>query len=250
MSSKFVHWTRHFPRFSVLTIVTVFFMAVAIFAGCTPDGDDLLDDLFRSPNVEPIRASIKTAVPLAHAAAVGMAAMQGAIGIGDGVQIVRTSGFPSAAVIEFPIDPDDMPYAFDEGSRAVVTGFWSSPDQAILTVAFFDTTAGVSSFEVLKVATFPVKAVDSPQPGYMVVYANTDININVDPDPADLSDDEKETEFDRLELTADEVDPDVNIALESWIIEVDIGGSLNDFTDDGYTISGGGAICRCDLKRR
>ena len=228
-------------RWPVVVFFAVVLTATVMLCSCSSDGDDFLDDLFRSPNTEPIRASIKTAVPLAHAAAVSMAAVQG--DIGDEVLVSNIcddeGDYPCASLITFPMEPENIPFAFNEGSHAVVAGFWSSPDQAILTVSFIETIAGVPSFEVSDVATFPVKRVEFPHPGYMVVYANADINIVSDPDPDDLTDEQKEAEFRRLELSADD-DPDINIALDAWIIEVDSGDALDQFSDDSYTISGGG----------
>ena len=211
-------------RWPAVMLFTVVLTATVMLCGCSSDGDDFLNDLFRSPNTEPIRASIKTAMPLAHAAAVCMAAVQG--DIGDGVEVVsRTSdGFPCGAVITFPIDPGNIPFAFNEGSHAVVAGFWSTSDQAILTVSFIETNAGVPSFEVSEVATFPVKRVGN---FYVVVYANADINIDSDPEPNELSDDQKNAEFERLELTADDAKPNINIALDAWVVEVDHNGSLD-----------------------
>jgi hypothetical protein len=49
-----------------------------LLLGCGgSDAGDDLNNFFRDPNTEPARATIKTAVPLAHVAAGSMAAVQG-----------------------------------------------------------------------------------------------------------------------------------------------------------------------------
>lgn len=211
-----------------------------LLLGC--GGSDAVDDLnnfFRDPNTEPVRATIKTAVPLAHVAAVSMAAVQG----NRPPQVISydtCSTYPCTALIKIELDPDNLPFANAAGGTVMVAGLWSSANQAILTVSFIDVQPGVPFFKVSKVSTFPVIATTTPVSGFRIVYADIDIDIDSEPDDTiDLSDSEIQAEYDRLQASASS-DPEVNISMDAWVIEMADAGTPTVFTDDSYTISGGG----------
>lgn len=208
--------------------------------GC--GGSDAVDDLnnfFRDPNTEPVRATIKTAVPLAHIAAVSMAAVQN----NPPSQVISydtCSTYPCAALIIMELDPANIPFAYVAGGTVMVAGLWSSANQAILTASFIDVQPGVPFFKVSKVSTFPVIATQTPISGLKIVYADIDIDIDSEPDDTiDLSASEIQAEYDRLQASASS-DPEVNISMDAWVIELADAGTPIDFTDDSYTISGGG----------
>jgi len=210
--------------------------AVVFLSGCGSDPLDDLKNFFRDPNIEPVRATIKTAVPLAHIAAVSMAAVQGE-SLSQITALSNTcSSYPCVALITMELNPTDIPFDFAGGTVSVI-GLWSSANQAILTALFLDEQPGVPFFKVSQVATFPVIATQLPVPGYKIVYA--DIDIDIDSDPRDLAPAEIQAEYDRLQQSVSG-DPEINISMDAWVIQLADAGTSDVFTDDSYSISGGG----------
>jgi hypothetical protein len=213
-------------------------LLVILIIGCGSTADDI-EDFFHPPNTEPIRATVKTAVPLAYVAAVSMAVIKGYSPAG--VLSADTCGsFPCAALILIELEPGDIPFAYDSEGTALVTGLWTSPNQAILTVSFLGVQPGVPSYLISKISTFPVIATQTPVSGLKLVYANVDINISSDPDDGiELTDPQIQAEYDRLEAEISN-DPEINISMDAWVIELADAGTPDVFSDDRYTISGGG----------
>ncbi len=223
-----------------LTIVRPVRLCILIsllwLVGC---GADNPLDIFQNPNTEPIRATVKTTVPLAHVAAVSMAAIQG-YSPANVLSADSCSSFPCAALVLIELLPGNIPFAYDDGGTAMVAGLWSSPNQAILTVSFLDVEPGVPSFKVSKVSTFPVITTQNPDSGLKLVYADIDINIAGDPDDnIDLTDPQIKVEYDRLENEVSD-DPEINLSMDAWVVELADAGTPDVFSDDRYTISGGG----------
>ena len=95
---------------------------------------------------------------------------------------------------------------------------------------------GTSRYGVEKVATFPV---NKKETGITIVYCSGDINIQTDPtDPNELSDEEIQTELDRLN-TEPPTETEVALKMDAWIVELQDQGTPDDFSDDIYVISGG-----------
>jgi hypothetical protein len=135
-------------------------------------------------------------------------------------------------VITITDDDSSMPLQLSTGTITVL-GYWSSPDQAILTVAFFG-GAGSSLFPVHNISLFPVSKSGS---SLKIVYANIDINALVK-DPATLTLGEKTAAFLKLNKIASN-EASANVNMDAWIVDRN-DRSTQDVSDDTYSISGGG----------
>ena len=242
-----------FKKLSITLFSCVFFI-VLLLASCSDvkDIEDDLDDLgdnagefFLDPNTEPIRAAVKTSVPLGNIAAISMAAYQGEDI--DGVLIYRNGSLATIHIENYPLISDALPFSHSTEGNVMVYGWWSSPDRAILTVVFTDYSPGVPSFSIKKVDTFPVQIINTPEPHIMLVYSNIDIDITTSSnyeDPGDLDSNEQSAEFDRfLDVENEEAtrnNAEINVDLEAWIVRVFDNDTPLVFSDDDYNISGGG----------
>ncbi len=210
--------------------VPVALLGCALLAACG------VDKFFRDPPKEPIRATLRTTVPLAYAASVAMASVNGspppnALG-------TSCSSFPCAALVTIAVNDQVLPLAFESSGQGqiLVAGLWTSPQTAILTATFVDLAVGSSSLRVRDVSAFPV--VRTPT-GLLLVYAAIDVNVATGPvDPAGLSPTEIDAAFVKLKITPSS-DPKVNLGMDAWVVQVDDGGTPS-VSDDQYVISGGG----------
>lgn len=210
-----------------------------MMASCGDDDpEDVIDDFLRPPDTEPIRATIKTAVPLAHIAAVAMEAAKGNPS-SEVTASTTCSSYPCVGVVTMELDENSLPFDYDTSGSVGVSGLWNSEDSAILTVFFYDVYAGVPTFSVSEISTFPVARSVDPDGGYIAVFADFDINIDSDSEPDELSDEEVQTEYDRLDAEVSE-DAEVNIDMDAWVVFVSDADTPDDYSDDSYTISGGG----------
>ena len=203
----------------------------ALLAGCG------VSELFRDPSAEPIRTAVRTTVPLAYAASVAMASVDGSPP--PNAASTSCSSFPCAALVTIAVDDLALPLAFESSGRGqiLVAGLWTSPLTAILTVTFVDMSVGSSSLRVRDVSAFPVLRTPT---GLRIVYAAMDVDVATGPvDPARLTPMEIDAAFLRLRITPSS-DPAVNVGMDAWVVEVDDAGTPSDFSDDGYVITGGG----------
>ena len=207
-------------------------VCVGLLVGCS----DKLDDFLQEPSMEPVKAAIKTALPLAHAASVAMSAMSGAAR--EDVSVTNTcSVYPCASVVTMRLDKNVLPVELASYGTVVVGGLWVSDTTALLTVTFIDMSAGSSKFSVESVSAFPAMRTET---GVRIVYPNVNIDIETGAvQPTELSDAEVQTEFDRLNAEHPS-DPLVSLDMDAWIVDVNNGGTGTDFSDDTYQISGGG----------
>lgn len=206
---------------------------------------DNIENFLQDPNTEPIKATVKTGVPLGNIAAICMAVYHGQEI--DGVSIMQSGEFASIYFDSYPLVTEQLPFSNSEDGSVMVYGWWSSPNRAILTVVFTDFSPGVPSFSVKKVSTFPVQIIDIPEPHIMIVYSNIDIDINSSSnpeDPGDLDSNELSTEFERLLDVGNEEstqeDAEINVNVDAWLVRVYDNGTPLVFSDDEYNISGGG----------
>ena len=204
-----------------------------LFAGCLGE-----DAFFRDPSGEPIEAVLRTAVPLAYAASAAMAAVNGSPP--PNANATNTcSTFPCTSLVTIHVDGRTAPPAlapFGTG-QILVAGLWSSPESAILTVAFVDLLVGTDHLRVRDVSTFP--AVVTPT-GLEIVYASIDVNVVGGPgDPGDLTPAQIDLLFLRLGIVPSP-DPAANLGLDAWIVEVDDADTPRDLFDDRYSVTGGG----------
>lgn len=206
-------------------------LGCALLSGCG------VDELFRDPPAQPIRATLRTTVPLAYAATVAMASVAGspppnALG-------TTCTSFPCAALVTIAVDASSLPLAFGSSGQGqiLVAGLWTSPQTAILTVTFVDMVVGSGSFQVRDVSAFPVARTPT---GLLMVYASIDVNVASGPvDPASLSPVEVDAAFLRLKITPSS-DPEVNVGMDAWVVQVDDAATPSDTSDDEVIVSGGG----------
>ena len=80
--------------------------------------EDDIETFLQDPNTEPIRAAVKTGVPLGNIAAISMAAYQGQDI--DGVSISRNGNLAVIYFENYPLESDNLPFSQNqEGSVTV-----------------------------------------------------------------------------------------------------------------------------------
>lgn len=218
-----------------LKIVAVLASAYVVIA-C--GSEDEADEFFRPPNSEPIRMTVRTSIPVAYVANAAMAAVNGHP-LPDTTVTNTCSSFPCTALVTLDNLESALPFVLtDHAVSAVVVGLWSSSGAAILTVSFLESHVGTETYQVTKISTFPV--VESIWSGYKVVYADIDVNITEEPgDSIDLTDAQVRAEFDRAQVVVSD-DPEINLSMDAWVIEVHNNDSPENPNDDLFIINGGG----------
>ncbi len=187
------------------------------------------------PNIEPVATAVKTMLPLAYAVSQTMAAVTGSAV--PGVTPSNTcASYPCLASATMTLDEGAVPVRLERYGEVYVAGLWSAADQAVMTVVFLGAKAGSGNYPVSKISTVPVSRTSD---GITVVYASTDIDIASDPDDVVLDDQQLQDELARLQ-TSPSNDVEVAVALDAWVATVDYKGTPEDFTDDSYSLSGGG----------
>ncbi len=207
----------------------ILFGCFLALSGC--DGDSASDykQFFHDPSAEPVKAVIRTTVPLAYAASVAMA-----------TACTTGSVYPCNATVTITDDDSNFPLRLASSGTGtiLVYGYWTSADDALLTVLFVNTYAGSSLFRVNQVSAFPVKKNLS---GILrIVYASVDIDVATGPVyPNDMSAPERDVKLGLISSTTSSTEPSANINMEAWVVDVD---DMNNavFSDDKYTITGGG----------
>lgn len=176
----------------------VVFGFMAAVTGCSSSGGGNDTQFsFKDPSGEPIKAVVKTTVPLAYAASVAMSAVTGSVPPNIKVNSTDCTATPAGcyAVITITDDDSSVPLQLTTGTITVL-GYWFSPTDAVLTVSFSG-EAGSSLFPVHNISLFPVSKIVS---SLKIVYANIDINATVK-DPATLSSQELNAAFLKINLT-------------------------------------------------
>ena len=190
----------------------------------------------RGPNLEPVATVVKTMVPLAYAVSVSSAVVNG--DTVAGVTPSNTcSSYPCVATVSFNLSDGLVPAHLEHYGDVYVAGLWSAANQAVMTVVFVEAKAGSGNYPVSKISTIPVTTTAS---GVSLVYASTDIDIATDPDDSvGLDDQQLQAEQARLGIDPGN-DVELAAALDAWVVNVDFQGTPLDFSDDIYTLSGGG----------
>ncbi|MBN2419928.1 MAG: hypothetical protein JXL81_11120, partial [Deltaproteobacteria bacterium] len=242
---------RRLKKIKIIMGFSVIYMIMTLLS-CSSDLKEDLEDLeddietfLQEPNTEPIRAAIKTSVPLGNISAISMAVYNGQEI--DGVSISRSGSLAVINFEKYPPESESLPFSYGQAGSVTVYGWWSSPERAILTVVFTDYSPGVPSFSVKKINTFPVQALDAPYPHIMLVCSNLDIDISTGSnpeDPGELNSSEQSLEFERfLNIGFEDAtreNAEINLDIDSWVIRITDSGTPLDFFDDVYNISGGG----------
>ena len=211
-------------------------LTAALATSCAAGDDPAHDFVGDVPNAEPIQALMRTAVPLAYAASVAMAAAHDAAP-SNATTNNTCSDYPCVALVTIDLDAQSLPVALPAYGDILVAGVWQSERQAILTVSFVDMTAGSTNHSVHTVSTVPATGTAD---GVSIVYASVDINIESGPvlfiNPS-LG--EVQAELDRLDIQPSN-NPSVSVGTDAWLIHADHAATPDDFADDRYTLSGGG----------
>jgi hypothetical protein len=196
------------------------------------------DEFFRSPDSEAIRMTVRTSIPVAYVANAAMAAVNGHPPP-DTTATNTCSSFPCTALVTLDKLESALPFVLaDHAVSAVVAGLWSSDSAAVLTASFLESPIGTETYQVTKVSTFPV--VESIWSGYKVVYADIDVNITEEPSHSiDLTDAQVQAEYDRAQVVISN-DPEINLSMDAWVIEVHNNDSPENPNDDLFVINGGG----------
>ena len=215
-------------------LITVIVGTLAL-AAC---GSDEIDDFFHPPTSEPIRNTVRTSVPLAYVASAVMAAVNGH-SPPDTTVSNTCSAYPCSALVTVEHIEAALPFSLsDNTATADVVGLWSSADEAVLTTLFREAPVGTETYQVTKISTIPV--IESILGGYKIIYADIDINIaGESSDSIDLTDSQIQAEYDRLQIAVSD-DPEVNLSMDAWVIEVHDNGTPEVLNDDVYIINGGG----------
>lgn len=213
----------------------VVFGLIAAVAGCSSGGSNDTHYSFKDPSGEPIKAVVRTTVPLAYAASVAMSSVTGSLPPNADVISTNCTTTPAGcyAVITITDDNSSVPLQLTTGMITVL-GYWFSPTDAILTVSFSG-DAGSALFPVHNISLFPVSKVGS---SLKIVYANIDVNATTVKDPADLKPEEINAAFLKLKLTASS-EASANVNMDAWVIDRN-DRNTPDVSDDTYSISGGG----------
>jgi len=200
-------------------------------AGCRDD----VARFNQPPDTEPVAATLNTAIPLAYAAAVAMDAAAGDVA-DNALSLDDCTGYPCSAVVNIDFDTDNAPFMVPVSGGVTVLGHFPSFDAGILATSFVNVSVGTENQAVFNVAAFPVTRTAF---GITLVYAEVDINVELPVDPADFSEQEQHDALNRLN-TPRPITPEVGIETHAWIVDVDFNDTPFDYSDDFFTISGGG----------
>ena len=212
-------------------IVVLIVLALSACTGSTDTGN-VANFSFKDPSGEPVKAILRTTVPLGYAASVAMSSVTGTT-LSDVSSSNTCSSYPCSAVVTITDNNSAPPLELASYGTITVYGRWTSSDKAILTVSF-GSHAGSTLFPVHNVSLFPVSRTGSK---LTIVYASIDINATFkDPgtaEPAELS-----AAIVKLDITPSS-EARQNIGMEAWVIEVD-DKDTPAVSDDTYSVSGGG----------
>ena len=216
---------------------TILLCAVLLFVllpGC--GAKDQYEGFFQDPDVEPVKATIKTTIPLAYAASVAMAAVKGTPP-SNAITTNTCSSYPCAALVTIDVNDQTLPVKLGSAGHMVVAGLWTSAQNAILTVSFVDIYGGSSLFRVHDVSAFPVTSTPT---GLTIVYTDIDVNVSTGPVyPKNLSAAGVQAAQAKANIQFSD-EPSANVGLDAWVVNVDQAGTPGDFSDDSYTIAGAG----------
>ena len=213
--------------FNVLFLLFIF----NLLSGCGLSSEEVK----KSDGIATIRATIKTAIPLAYASSVAVSATKG-YQLSGVVTSNTCTSYPCSNLTTITAKEGIFPAQLNQYGTIVVVAFWSSETNAIFSVSFTDMQAGIDTYPVSSIGTFPIIITST---GIKIIYASIDVNVTED--PSKISDAAVQIELDRLKTVAP-TNPDTNVSLgmDAWIIGVDHMGTASDFTDDQYNISGAG----------
>jgi hypothetical protein len=195
------------------------------------------DAFSKKPEIAAASEVLKTAIPLGYAAACAMDAVAGDTAPGVGF-IAGIGGYPGNGLLSISVSGSlPLPVGADTSGTIYVAGYWTSQDQAILSVFFTDLSVREGTFVLKNTATFPVQRDTS---GFRIVYASEDVNSTADTSmTVTLTGQQMQFEWKKFEAVPP-VDSAVGIDQNAWIIYVDTKGTPAIRTDDIYSVCGAG----------
>lgn len=205
------------------------------------------------PSVEPIEAAMKTMTPLGYAASLFMANVNK-----DQPKNTECASQLCVTTLEIPFDKQTrqsfpVELTTKGSAKLYVAGVWttatggSAIDAAVISLLFFDMRGGTLGFPAYKISTVPITKTEF---GISTVYSTTDISADKDPaidalksEIGNLTKDDLDSAIERLKDMFTDISnsTEVNMLKDYWLVNVkDVNGTLDDFTDDLYGLSGGG----------
>lgn len=196
--------------------------------------DNPFDDWFQDPPVAPVTKVIKTVVPVGYAASAVIADMQG-----KKLENVKSVKTKSSNTLYVDTETN-YPYKFknDTYGQMIIAYVSTGINSALVSIFFTDMKISTGSFELKNVIAFPI-VYDEFNDKISAVFLSMDINLGDNNNLfIDLTQDEIDDHMTKLDNDAS-FDTDISIAQNAWIIDIDPGSSIDDLTDDVYTIFGG-----------
>lgn len=227
-------------------IVVLYFLALLSACGGSGgsggDVQNVLDRFDVPPDTEPLVASVKSSVSLAHIVTAATAEM-----FGEDIDFVSANitctVFPCAALADVTLSADSIIRPYTSASSAHVAAFWPSQTQGVMVVLLFGGTSGSPNYRVQSIHSFPVSRIGSD---LLIVFANVDIDVSGEADdPAALTANELAQELERLN-TPKPTDYEVAVGMDAWVVDVMTQGSADNLNDDRILISGGGQYVAVD----
>jgi hypothetical protein len=246
MISKNTRYTR------LLNINAIALIGLVLVTSCAShDKNAPIEE--KIPSVEPIEAAMKTMTPLGYAASLFMAKVNE-----DRPANTECASQLCVTTLEIPFDlqtRQSFPVELTTKGNAklYVAGVWSTAmagnaiDAAVISLLFIDMRGGSFGFPAYKISTIPITKTEL---GISTVYSTTDISTDKDTaiealksEIGNLSRDDLDGAIARLKDVFTDMTntSEVNMLKDYWLVNVkDVNGTLNDFTDDLYGLSGGG----------
>ncbi len=143
-----------------------------IFLSCdTVDG--IIEYFTKEPEVEAIEEVIQMSVPLGYVAQVAMAAANGEELEFDVQMVSNIENSIGWATMIIPVSKEHPLPIGNKTGTIMVTGYWSSKDEAVLSMAFTDFDIMVGSFSFVNIEAFPVvRTEEGLSVSYMKVWMN------------------------------------------------------------------------------
>ena len=199
--------------------------------------NEIKDYFTKEPEVEAIAEVLKIALPIGYAAQIAMAAVNGDAVDDDIVIMSGISDSAGPALITIPVTAT---HPFPVGSKTgtiVVSGYWSSMDEAVLSMALIDIDIALANATFSNMQAFPVFR-DSA--GITAMYVKEWVNagqssLDINSVSASEADEKKAWGED-----APEIDSTVSVDQDVWKINVKHRGTPGDPSDDEYGLVGAG----------
>jgi hypothetical protein len=207
-----------------------------------------LQDKFQNPDTNPVRKVLKTTMPLAYAANLTMAALDGHAP--SNVRFTST-GDPHGApfLLEITVDAAfPLPQGIEATGVVLVAGLVTRdslghPDFVLMTVGFGELNVSKGTFRLKDVTAMPVVVetdLVTGQRRLYAVYANMDVDTGANPRaPLQLDQHQIDLRYERYQRMR-QFDYQRRTTLEQdvWILTVDDHDTPADASDDSYLVGG------------